>query len=186
MTLEELIEEGNTFELKHEAGYIEPAGYGILKQVSGYYYLPHADKFSAWIQKCRRFLNQNYPKDISIDSFDNLDIEKITQVKIYELVGVLVALKEVPVICEAKSICPSSVQTINVNQTQSQTQKQNFEYVLQIIKEELKGKDYNAVEEILNSTASKDIKRKEILAKLKDFGENVVAGIVATLLTSTI
>lgn len=185
MTLDELIEEGKTFELKHEAGYIEPVGYGVLKKVSGYYYLPHADKFSAWIQKCRRYLSQNYTNDISIDSFNSVNIEKITQAKIYELVGVLVALKAVPVICEAKAVCTSSMQTINVNQTQNQTQKQNFELISQILKEELK-EDYNTVEEILNSTESKDIKKKKILTKLKDFGENVAAGIVATLLTSMI
>ena len=186
MTLDELIEEGNTFEVKHEAGYIEPAGYGMLKQVSGYFYLPHADKFSAWIQKCRRYLSQNYPKDISIDSFNNLNNEKITQAKIYELVGVLLALKEVPVICESKPFCPASMQTITVNQTQNQAQKQNFEFISQILKEELKGKDYEAIEEILNSAATKDTKKKRILEKLKDFGEDIIAGIVATLLTSMI
>lgn len=187
MTLEELIEEGNTFEIKHKAGSIEDAGCGMVKKVSGYYYLPCADKFYVWIQKCRRFLKQNYPKDFSIDNFDNfddLDTEKITQNKIYELVGVLVALKEIPIICEAKSNFPSSMQTINVNQTQSQAQKQNFEFVLQIMKEELKGKDYKVIEEILNSTASKDVKRKEILAKLKDFGESTLSNIIANILTN--
>ena len=71
--------------------------------------------------------------------------------------------------------------TINQNQTQNQSQTVNL--VLESLKDELKGKEYRELEQILSSNATKEEKKQNIISKLKSFGENVAAGIVATLLT---
>lgn len=177
MTLDELIEEGNTFEIKHIPGHLEPAGYGTLKTVPDRSYLKNADIFSTWIQKCRRFLIQNYPNDLSIDSFE-IDIEKVTQAKIYEMVGVLTALKEIPNICETKKVAPSNVQNINVNQSQNI----NIDIVLQAIKDEIGRTGIQSLKDIKGETEKE--KKQNILSKLKEFGESTLSNIVANILTN--
>ena len=71
--------------------------------------------------------------------------------------------------------------TINQNQTQNQTQ--TLSCVLDSLKEELKGKEYRELEQILSSDKTKEEKKLSLISKLRSFGENVAAGIVATLLT---
>ncbi len=177
MTLEELIEEGNTFEITYKSGYVEPAGYGTLKTVPDRSSLKNADIFLTWIQKCRRFLTHNYPNDLSIDSFE-IDIEKVTQVKIYEMVGVLTALKEIPNICETKKVAPSNVQNINVNQSQNI----NIDIVLQAIKDEIGRTGIQSLKDIEGETEKE--KKQNILSKLKEFGESTLSNIVANILTN--
>lgn len=178
MTLEELIEEGNTFEITYKSGYVEPVGYGLVKTVPDRSYLKNADIFSTWIQKCRRFLIQNYPNDLSIDSFNEIDIEKVTQAKIYEMVGVLTALKEIPNICETKKVAPSNVQNINVNQSQNI----NIDIVLQAIKDEIGRTGIQSLKDIEGETEKE--KKQNILSKLKEFGESTLSNIVANILTN--
>src|SRR5574344_1062180 len=161
MTLDELIEEGNTFEIKHIPGHLEPAGYGTLKTVPDRSYLKNADIFSTWIQKCRRFLIQNYPNDLSIDSFE-IDIEKVTQAKI----------------CETKKVAPSNVQNINVNQSQNI----NIDIVLQAIKDEIGRTGIQSLKDIKGETEKE--KKQNILSKLKEFGESTLSNIVANILTN--
>lgn len=181
MMIDELISIGETFELKHVPGHIEPAGYGLIKQVSGYSYLPKADEFATWIQNCIRFMVQNFPEDILIEEFKKIELEGINQGTIYKLVGGLKALKDNPIICKQPQAAPNAMNNITV--TQSQTQSQTNSVVMESLKDELKGKQYKEIEEILASNEPKVEKRSKILSKLMEFGEDVAAGIVATLLT---
>lgn len=178
MTLEELIEEGNTFEMINIEAHLEPAGYFQLKKVPACSYLDNPDKFSAWIQKSKRFLIQNYPKDCSIDSFNDIAIDEITQGKIYDLVGVLIALKEIPSICETKKDVLTNVQNINV----SQSQNINIDIVLQAIKDEL---GRNGIEDLKGIEGdTEEAKKQNLLSKLKGFGESTLSNILANLLTN--
>lgn len=180
-TIDDLILEGEQFNIKHKPGYIEPAGFGLLKQVSSVSYLPNADKFATWVQKCIRFIAQNFPDDIALEDFKNIVLEDLKQGTIYKLVGTLKALKENPIICKPQ-IQLNSMNTITVTQSQNQTQTNSL--ILDSLREELKGKEYNEIEEILSSNSSKEEKRNNIISRLKGFGENVAASIVATLLTN--
>ena len=76
--------------------------------------------------------------------------------------------------------------TVNQNQTQNQSQTNNHSFVVDVLKEELRGKEFAEIDSILSSNQSKDNKKNAIIAKMKSFGENVAAGIVATLLTQGI
>lgn len=186
MTIDELINEGEKFQIKHQEGYIEPAGYGMIKKVSGYSYIENADVFATWIQKCIRFLICNFPNDIAIDEFKKVEIDKLKQGTIYSLVGSLKALRDTPVICELKRPVPMNNITVNQNQTQNQSQTNNHSFVVDVLKEELRGKEFAEIDSILSSNQSKDNKKNAIITKMKSFGENVAAGIVATLLTQGI
>ena len=182
MTLDDLIKEGETFQIKHQQGYVENVGYGLIKQVSGYSYLPNADKFGVWIQHCVRYLTQNFPGDIAIEDFKNVQIEDLKQGTIYKLVGVLKALKENPIICPVAK--PSNMNNITINQNLTQNQTQTFNAVLNSLKDELRGKEFDEIEKILSSNSPKEEKKKSIIEKLKSFGENVAAGVVASILTN--
>ena len=187
MTIDELIKEGSNFKLKYQEAYLEPAGYGMLKQVPGIHYLEDADAFATWVQKSIRFLAQNFPNDISLEMFQCVDLDSLKQGTIYALVGSLKALKETPIICEPKKAHPTTMNNItlnqNQNQTQNQTQQQNISPIMEILKNELRGKEMHEIEEILSSDEKPEEKKNTIISKLKSFGENVAAGIVATLLT---
>ncbi|MBD5229477.1 MAG: hypothetical protein HDS69_05505 [Bacteroidales bacterium] len=181
--LNELIKEGEQFKLTTVEAHLEAAGFGMTKQVPTMHYLANADKFAVWRQKCIRYLVQYFPKDIALEDFKNLDWEKkLTPPKLYDLIGTLKALRENPTICEVKDL-PSNMNNITINQNLTQNQSQTFSLVLYSLKEELKGKEYRELEQILSSNTTREEKKQNIISKLKSFGENVAAGIVATLLT---
>lgn len=181
--LDGLIKEGGEFKMTTVEAHLEAAGFGMAKQVPTMHYLDNADKFAVWRQKCIRFLVQYFPKDIALEDFKNLDWEKeLTPVKLYDLIGALKALRENPTICEVKDL-PSNMNNITINQNQTQNQSQTFNLVLDSLQDKLKGKEYRELEQILSSNATKEEKKQNIISKLKSFGENVAAGIVATLLT---
>lgn len=184
MTIDELITTGEQFKIETEPSRMEESSYGIPMYIKGYKYLPNGDKFATWVQQCIRFISLNYPKDFSVEEFRKIEIENITQGKIYNLVGILKALKDNPIICENNTLHPSNLNTITINQTQSQNQSQTLSLILQALKEELKGKEYNEIEQIISSDIPKEEKKKNIVTKLMNFGENVAAGIIASLLTS--
>ena len=100
MTIEELINTGEQFEIKTEPTRMQegPLGYPMI--VKGYKYLPQSDKFATWLQQCIRFISLNYPKDFSVEEFQKIEIENVTQGTIYKLIGILKALKDNPVICD--------------------------------------------------------------------------------------
>ncbi len=183
MTIDELISTGEQFEIKRETSHCLRGAFGMTQIVSGYSYLPNADKFATWLQNCVRFLAQNFPGDVSIDDFKNVVVENITQGQIYKLVGILKSLKEIPVIYEAHA---SSQQTTNITVTQTQSQSQTLSCILNLLKDEIKGKEYKEIEDILASDDTKENKKQSIISKLKSFGENVAAGIVASILTNGI
>lgn len=178
MTLDDLINEGKSFDLKYTSAHLEPAGYGKLKSVPAQYYISNGDKFITWIQKCRRFLIQNYPKDIAIDVFNDTEIENITQSKFLSLTGALEALKAIPELCEIKTIESNPIQTININQTQSI----NVDIILHALKEEIGKRGLQSIKDV-------DIKSEEkikdsVISKLKEFGEDTLSNILANIITN--
>lgn len=180
--LNELIAEGETFRLTTIEAHLEAAGFGMAKQVPTMHYLDNANGFAFWRQKCIRYLVQYFPKDIALEDFKNLDWEKkLTPAKLHDLVGSLKALRDNPVICEVKNL-PSGMNNITINQSQAQSQSQALS-ILDCLKEELRGKEYKEIEQILSSDTTKAEKKQSILSHLKSFGENVAASIIATLLT---
>lgn len=184
MTIEELINTGEQFEIKTEPTSMQEGPLGYTMIVEGYQYLPQSDKFATWLQQCIRFISLNYPKDFSVEEFQKIEIENVTQGTIYKLIGILKALKDNPVICEKNIQTPSTSNSITINQSQSQNQSQTFSLVLEALKEELKGKEYHEIERIVTSEMPKEEKKRSIITKLMNFGENVAASILATLLTS--
>lgn len=179
MTIDDLKYKGKEFYIKTTEFHTTfENGMHIIYQPTSY--IENGDDFLKWVQTCKRYIMINYPNDIAADTFRITEIKKMTQEDIYNLVAVLESLKEIPKVCEYKSNSVSSI--INVNQNQSQIQKQNIDVLLSTIKEELKEKDYAEIEAILKSRESSLNKKNKIIEKLMSFGENVAASIIASVL----
>lgn len=101
------------------------------------------------------------------------------------------------IIAEIKAIGIPTQKTINDNSvnvnttvTQSQEQKQNqqqdviVKILLEAVKDELTGKQRKELLAIAEETKEPQIAHKNILAKLKEFGEDVAANIVANIITN--
>ncbi len=76
--------------------------------------------------------------------------------------------------------------SINItnNLFQSQTQSIELTFVLDILKDELSGKQIKEIKEIIEGEGEVSIKKEKLINKLKSFGENVLAGITASLITN--
>ena len=78
--------------------------------------------------------------------------------------------------------------TVTQNQEQKQNQNQNQEVIINILleaaKDELTGKQRKELLAIAEETKDPQEAHKSILAKLKEFGENVAVNIVANLMTN--
>lgn len=78
--------------------------------------------------------------------------------------------------------------TVTQNQEQNQNQQQQQEVIVKIMleaaKDELTGKQRKELLAIVEETKDPQEAHKSILAKLKEFGENVTANIVANIMTN--
>lgn len=76
--------------------------------------------------------------------------------------------------------------SINITNTLSQSQTQSIElnFVLDILKDELNGKQIKEIKEIIEGEEEISSKTEKLVNKLKSFGENVLASMVASLITN--
>lgn len=96
------------------------------------------------------------------------------------------------VIEEVKAIgLPNSKSTIvskdiNITNTlnQNQSQTQNLNVLVDLLKESLAPYQLEELKEVMNSDADKPTKRKNIIDKIASFGTNVGASILANILTN--
>jgi|TARA_B110000261_G_C12906839_1_gene286758 hypothetical protein len=74
---------------------------------------------------------------------------------------------------------------ISVNQNQSQNQTMNLQLILDIIRNELPGKEVKEIENIINDkNINPEKKKSKIVDKIKSFGKDVVANILAGIVTN--
>lgn len=75
--------------------------------------------------------------------------------------------------------------TVNQSQTQSQEQNVIISILLEAVKDELNGKQRKELLAIAESAKDPQEAHKSIIEKLKEYGENVSASIVANILTNS-
>jgi len=85
---------------------------------------------------------------------------------------------------------PSNEKGLNVNVSQSNQQYQttnvsiNLEFILDILKGELRTSEIEELKEILESSEEPKEKKKRFVEKIKSFGSDVASNILANLLTN--
>jgi hypothetical protein len=180
MTLDELIEEGNTFEVKRtEPNMYYQNGFNVIeKPVS---YIENGDKYLLWIENCKRFLVTNYPDDIAYENFEKASADSpASNADIYKSVAILKSLKSIPTACIRKDKETTSSDKLVLNISQSQNI--NIDVVLRTLKEEIGKSGIQSLKDVQGK--SEEEKKQNIISKLKSFGENTLSNIIANILTN--
>lgn len=113
------------------------------------------------------------------------DIAEDTKVLIDNIVAEVKALG----LPERKTTLDKSVNvntTVSQNQEQHQNQKQDIivKILLEAVKDELTGKQWKELLAVAKETKDPKMTRKNIMEKIKGFGDNVAANIVANIFTN--
>lgn len=161
-----------------------------------YYKYDDLDGYQKWLAKTIRFLNINYPNDRFVLEFEKVAENSLTPSQQNALLALLEAIASLPTIIpmenksKNKKAEPITIKnTINNTNTQSQSQEQLMavNLFLEAIKDDLTGKQVKELKEILaESNSDKANARDGIITKLKSFGSDVAANIVANILTNPI
>ncbi len=187
ITIDELIEEGKSFEIK-STGFTDGFEAGCHVIYSPTKYISNGDQYYEWIAKTKRFLQIHYPNDIATNDFSRISEQEVSEKNIFALVAILVSLKEIPELCEYKEPEDMSGTTINVHQNQSQqqnqTQSQNFELFMDAIKDHLTLGQFQELQKIVKEAPNAEEARPKIIDKLKSFGESVLSGILTNIITN--
>ena len=75
---------------------------------------------------------------------------------------------------------------VHVNQTQSQQQSQSLDLFMDIIKEELTGKQYKEIKEIVETESNPTQVKTKLVDKIKSFGIDVASNIISNIITATL
>ena len=142
--------------------------------------LSSADKLKRYIL----ILEKKKCDSISSDPRCNVhDIAEDTKTLIDSVVAEVQALG----LPDRKTVNDKSV-NVNVHQSQEQKQNQQQDIIVKILleaaKDELTGKQRKELLTIAENTKDPKEAHKSIMAKLKDFGEDVAANIVANIMTN--
>jgi len=148
-------------------------------------------KYAKWKEKCKRYLNINYKGDKYIESFEEKCNEYENSYTHNELVGILEAFCDMPILI-LKPIengkDSGTVVNVNQNQNQHQLQTQSQEIAINIfleaIKYELTGKQLKEIKAIITEEPEPEKAKSKVMEKLKSFGENVLSNIVANVITN--
>lgn len=179
MSIDELIAEGeaikDSIDLRHKMGKLE--------------------EYHIWRQKVIRFLNQEVPGDIVIHNFEvavkGFNFNYCSKESFDKVLSVLKAFQALPKLTEDTynanlEAMSSIILNNNITQTQEQHQQQNVivKILLEAAKDELTGKQRKELLAIAEETKDPQEAHKSILEKLKEFGEDVAANIVANIITN--
>lgn len=145
------------------------------------------NSFYRWKQLAKRVLYSFYRDDIVLEEFNRLSALEPSKQILSELVGLFESLRQYPdpVYATAKNQSPI-LQIINDNNcSQDQTQCQSLTIDNEIIKQELSVEQIERLEAILKSSLPKEKKKESIIKSFVEFGKDVAAGVLATLLTKS-
>ena len=182
MTLEELIIEGEEFQVKTTApsmGYKN--GFRVIYKPTSY--IENGDEYTLWIEKSKRFVAVNYPNDRALEDFISVSNETPSNQNILRMIGILKSLREVPTLCPSPSKGKKDM-ILNISQNQTQNQHQKIDFVLDSIKDVLTGSQFKEIKAIANEEKEPEKAKSKIIDKLKGFGSDVLSNIVANLITN--
>ena len=188
ITLEQLIEEGK--DIRKTISYINPPS-GIIRMYAAYS-LADNSKYEIWKNKSIRFLSINFPGDRCINDFEESAkdfVKKHHSPDVLDnMLAILQACLEMPQVVNVtkdSKVVDNSV-NVHVNQTQSQQQSQSLDLFMDIIKEELTGKQYKEIKEIVETESNPTQVKTKLVDKIRSFGIDVVSNIISNIITATL
>ena len=164
-----------------------------------YYYYEDSEAYQKWLAKTKRFIAINYPSDKYVNEFEVVSNGNKSPEQQKKLLAILEAFAVLPTVIpdnritqvtEKKGDVKDSINvvtTINNSNSQSQDQRQLLavELFVEAIKDDLTGRQIKELKAVV-ACANNDLQkaRPGIMAKLKEFGSDIVSNIVANILTN--
>lgn len=178
ITLDILIEELKEMipTLLHYGGYVPYYRYNDMR------------KYEEWLAKTKRFLNIRFSNDKYVVEFEETCKKKLCPEQQHRLLAILEAFADQPTIIfqENNKERENGINiSINNNNSQSQSQEQSIaiNMFLEAIKDDLNGKQIKELKKVIDESGNDKEKAKNgIISKLKSFGSDVAANIVANIL----
>lgn len=177
--LENLIAEGEI--LSQTISYV-PAGPNVLRTYS-VYNTSQQEKYQNWQSSVLRFIKTYHPSDLE----ETKEVsKKLSPENHRKILGILKAIKLLPNEPQ-KNYTEEKTSTNNINITNNQTvsQQLTLNLFLDAVKDELTGKDFKALKEIMKNYENEPEETKsKLIEKIKGFGGDVLSNIVANILTN--
>ena len=177
--LDELIIEGEN--LTSTITFV-PAGSNVIRTFS-VFRTSEQDRYQNWQSSAQRFIKTYHPSDL--EEIKEA-AQKLNPGNHRQILGILRAIKLLPIEPE-KDVSNKSGWTNNIHiaNNQNNIQQLTINLFLEAIKDELTGKDFKAIKEIMQDYKSEPEKSKtKLLEKIKGFGGDVLSNIVANILTN--
>lgn len=159
--------------------------------IPGYIYQDNSH-YIKWLEKTKRFLNNQFPDDKSVDDFEDISKKDLSPEQQTKLLAILEAFLEYPNVIR-KTKPTKGAKSININnninntntQSQKQSQQQAIEIFTEAIKDQLTGSQLKEIKQVVDETKGDLEKAKpKIINKLKSFGENIASNIIANIITN--
>ncbi|WP_163399287.1 hypothetical protein [Flavobacterium fluviatile] len=175
--LDNLIAEGETF--TQTISFV-PAGHNVIRTYS-VYTTPDKEKYQNWQSSVLRFVKTYHSSDL--EEVKEVS-KKLSPENHRKMMGILKAIKLLPNEPEKSNETKGS-NNINITNTQSVSQQLTLNIFLDSIKDEITGKDFKTLKEIMKDYEKEPEKTKsKIIEKIKGFGGDVLSNIVANILTN--
>lgn len=164
-----------------------------LQYYGGYFpYYEYQDKgrYEKWLAETKRFLSIHFPHDKYVIEFEETSKKRLWLEQQQRLLAILEAFANQPtIIPQEKDGKKEKGINIAINNTNNQSQSQEQSYAinmfLEAIKDDLNGKQIKELKKVLDESGNdKEKARNGIISKLKSFGSDVAANIVANILTN--
>lgn len=165
-----------------------------VKDMFTFYEYDDMDNYEKWLATTKRFLSIHYPNDKYVSEFEVISKKDMCESQQQRMLAILEAIAKLPTIVPQKTEEQAGkgvniTTTVSNNNTQSQKQEQSLaiDMFLEAIKDDLTGKQIKELKEVLAESGNDEGKaRNGIIEKLKSFGSDVAANIVANILTNPI
>ena len=191
ITLDSLIQEH-----KERISTLENVGYGLVR-----YEYPDMGVYHRWLAKTIRYIEIQYPNDKYVVEFCEVSKQVTYPTQQQKLLALLEAFALLPVVVPDNHIVQVTDRsdtardtinvTTNINNTNSQSQNQEQSMAVQLfieaIQDDLTGRQIKELKTVV-ADANNDLQiaRPGIIAKLKEFGSDVLSNIVANVLTNPV
>jgi hypothetical protein len=157
--------------------YFVPAGPGVIRTFS-VYSTTEKEKYQDWQSATQRFIKTYFPSDLG-DMKEAT--KKINHSNHQKIMGILRAIKLMP---EEPKANDKEGQG-NTNITINNTQKVVLNLFTEAIKDEVTGKDYKILKDILKHYEREPEKTKsKLIDKLKSLGNDVLTNIIVNIMTN--
>lgn len=176
--LDNLILEGEN--LTSTISYV-PAPSNVIRTYSVYKTLEN-ERYQNWLSSVQRFIKTNHSSDLEeireVAKKLSLDNHRKT-------LGILRAIKLIPTEPIKTSHDTNPTNNIQITNTQNNTQKVTVNLFLEAIKDELTGRDFKEVREIMKDFETEPEKTKtKLIEKIKGFGGDILSNIIANIITN--